>query len=510
MHVPLGKPILGLLSAACIAVPAGIPQAGAAEPAATFAGAPSPHTGTDDAQFDPVPPALRLITEAAAQTRTPGVGASATFAPAEDPLTLALDLATFPYHNVYGVAVSVGSAFADFLMTAALPLSIASLVLVNEEAKIPAYIDTVLTNLRTAIPEIFTAIHNEITYDISLFQQLGGVFNTTTPDPAAEDSTGTPAEDESGTATAGSGALLLNLMTFPYHNVYGVAVSVGSAFADFLMTAALPLSIASLVLVNEEAKIPAYIDTVLTNLRTAIPEIFTAIHNEITYDISLFQQLGGVFNTTTPDPAAEVGAANLAEASSTTAGEPAAAAATQAAADLAGHREPTTEEDSPNTASGNDIADVEPEDHGVAAEELGVDDVVVSTPGNTDAELATPDDAIDAAEWESGPEAGEEVEKTIEEAEEIEETRELIGDLDDSQDGEPDLSAAQLDVTDSAVKDSDTEDSDTADSDLTDSDATDSNVDQSDTNNSEAAKSTANRAAVRDSADRAEARGSTD
>ena len=85
---------------------------------------------------------------------------------------------------------------------------------------------------------------------------------------------------------------LLNLLTFPIHNAFGIAVGVGTAANAGLNLVLLPVSIASFVAVNQTDKIPAYVQQVQTNLANAFPGIIKSIQAEVAYDQSLFGTLG--------------------------------------------------------------------------------------------------------------------------------------------------------------------------------------------------------------------------
>jgi hypothetical protein len=261
MNISVGKPVLALLSAACIAVPGGTADASAA----TGPSVPTASITSTTSSFDPLPPALR------------STAATASI----DGATL-LALLTFPYHNVYGVTVAVGNAAAAGLQVVLLPLSVASLVGSNQTEQVPAYIQSTFANAAAAIPGIFQAIQAEIQYDLNLFSQLG-----------AGGSMLRAADTNGVSAVSAGGANLLALLTFPYHNVYGVTVAVGNAAAAALQVVLLPLSVASLVGSNQTEQVPAYIQSTIDNAAAAIPGIFKAIQAEIEYDRNLFSQLGG-------------------------------------------------------------------------------------------------------------------------------------------------------------------------------------------------------------------------
>jgi hypothetical protein len=110
---------------------------------------------------------------------------------------------------------------------------------------------------------------------------------------------------------------LLNLLTFPYHNAFGIAVGVGTAANAGLNAILLPVSIASFVAVNQSDKIPAYVQSVQTSLANAIPGIIKSIQAEVAYDQNLFANLGVTQATQARPSAADVNAV-VAAASGTT------------------------------------------------------------------------------------------------------------------------------------------------------------------------------------------------
>ena len=248
MKVSVGKPVLAAISVACIAVPAATGVASAATPAST----------------------------------TSPVRAVAAAAPVDPNLAL-LKLLTFPIHNAYGIAVGVGTAANAGLNLVLLPVSIASFVAVNQTDKIPAYVQQVQTNLANAIPGIIKSIQAEAAYDQTLLGNLG-VTQAAQLRPSAH--------DVNAIVAAASGTPLLNLLTFPIHNAFGIAVGVGTAANAVLNLALLPVSIASFVAVNQTDKIPAYVQQVQTNLANAIPGIIKSIQAEVSYDQRLFSTIG--------------------------------------------------------------------------------------------------------------------------------------------------------------------------------------------------------------------------
>jgi hypothetical protein len=248
MKVSVGKPVLAAISVACIAVPAATGVASAATPA-------------------PTPSPVRLVAAAAPV----------------DPNLALLKLLTFPIHNAYGIAVGVGTAANAGLNLALLPVSIASFVAVNQTDKIPGYVQTVQTNLANAIPGIIKSIQAEVAYDQGLFGTLG-VTQAAQSRPSAH--------DVNAIVAAASGTPLLNLLTFPIHNAYGIAVGVGTAANSVLNLALLPVSIAGFVITNQTDKIPGYVQTVQAGLANAIPGIIKSIQAEVSYDQHLFSSIG--------------------------------------------------------------------------------------------------------------------------------------------------------------------------------------------------------------------------
>jgi hypothetical protein len=101
---------------------------------------------------------------------------------------------------------------------------------------------------------------------------------------------------------------ILNLLTFPYHNAFGIAVGVGTAANAGLNAILLPVSIASFVAVNQSSKIPAYVQQVQTNLANAFPGIIKSIQAEVAYDQNLFANLGATQAAQSRPSAADVNA----------------------------------------------------------------------------------------------------------------------------------------------------------------------------------------------------------
>jgi hypothetical protein len=251
MNVSFGKPVLALVSAACIAVP------GTADASAATGTSSSPSSISTASSFDPVPQAAASL----------------------DAATL-LALLTFPYHNVYGVTVAVGNAVGAGLQVALLPVSIAALVATNQTNQVPAFVQSTMAAAAGAIPGIIKGIQAEIQYDLNLFSQLGG------------GSMLQKAATNSVAAVSPSSATLLALLTFPYHNIYGVTVAAGNAVGAALQVALLPVSIAALVATNQTDQVPAFVKSTMAAAGAAIPGIVKAIQAELEYDRNLFSQLG--------------------------------------------------------------------------------------------------------------------------------------------------------------------------------------------------------------------------
>ncbi len=169
MKVSVGKPVLAAMSVACIAVPAATGVASAATPASTI----SP---------------VRLAAAAAAPV---------------DPALALLNLVTFPIHNALGIAIGVGTAANAGLNLVLLPVSIASFIATNQTDKIPAYVQTVQTNLANAIPGIIKSIQAEVAYDQNLFANVG-VTQAAQARPSAADVSAIAAAPLPGTAASES------------------------------------------------------------------------------------------------------------------------------------------------------------------------------------------------------------------------------------------------------------------------------------------------------------------
>ncbi|AFM17389.1 hypothetical protein Mycch_2617 [Mycolicibacterium chubuense NBB4] len=290
MHTSIGKPLVALVSAACLTAPATIP--------------------TLQQPLSLVESHIAVQLSAAAGTLTPAPVDTATVQAAIDQVaaltgvdkgTLLLALLTAPYHNVLAVSNATGAAFEDVVMLLSLPLSVATLVLSNQTGTIPAYIASVHSKLAGALPGIKTAIQTEIAYDVNLFKQL---FGSNVPNSTA--AAQMIAVDSVAATPITRATLFTQLLTAPYHNVLAIANATGSAVEAVGLALSLPLSIATLVLANQPEKIPAYVTTVQTNLKNAIPGIKKAITTEIAYDKNVISQLFG--GTTTTDTAATAAA----------------------------------------------------------------------------------------------------------------------------------------------------------------------------------------------------------
>lgn len=288
MHSSIGKPLVALVSAACLAAPAmANPTTMTPDSVRAIATIPvelSAAVGT----FDPVPPSIRTLNTPVAPTDDAKlVEAVDTMAELSgvDRATLLLKLLTAPYHNVLGVSKAVGSAVNAVLQVASLPFSVATYVLTNRTGEIPDYIASVRKNLDGALPGISTAIKTEIQYDLDLLSQVFGSSPSVTTATA-----------KSATALADpveQGTLFLQLLTIPYHNFLGVSKAVGSATNAVVQLASLPFSVFTYVLTNRTDEIPAYVDTVRANLKGALPGISTAVKSELAYNKSIIDKIFG-------------------------------------------------------------------------------------------------------------------------------------------------------------------------------------------------------------------------
>jgi hypothetical protein len=307
MYVSVGKPLLTVATAACIAVAATAPAASAA------ATAPSPHTVVSNLEttlvastsdFQPLPVGARELADLSVADVNSIVSAAddGVSATPVDTGTLILQLLTFPYHNALGIAQGFGAFTNTGLQLASLPFSIATYLAVNQPEKIPAYVNGVLTSVGNAIPALTTAIQNEINYDINLFGQVFGGATTATG------ATALAAPDVSAAAPVDTGTYVLQLLTFPYHNALGIAQGFGAFANTALQLVSLPFSVATYLAVNQPDKIPGYVNGVLSSVGTAIPTLAAAFQKEIDYDTALFSGLGSILNPTSTSTATSTAA----------------------------------------------------------------------------------------------------------------------------------------------------------------------------------------------------------
>ena len=285
MHSSIGKPLVALVSATCLAAPAMTPTihdsaiATATIPVELSAAVTS---------FDPLPRSARALAPAVDTTDPAALaGAIDTMASlsGEDPGLLFLKLLSAPYHNVASISIAVGKAVNAGIQFVSLPFSILTYVIANKPDDIPAYITQVQNNLKGALPGISAAIKAEIAYDRDLVQQIFGQ-NTATTDSVSAPSTVTADAPDSSVA-------VLKLLTAPYHNFASISIAVGKAVNAGIQLVSLPFSVLTYVIANKPDDIPAYISQVQTNLKNALPGISAAITSEIAYDRDLIQQVFG-------------------------------------------------------------------------------------------------------------------------------------------------------------------------------------------------------------------------
>jgi hypothetical protein len=287
MHTSIGKPLVALASAACLALPAAnLAPIDRDLSVSTMA----VNLTAAATAFDPVPASARAISAPSTDT-DPTKLVAAVDQMAElsgvDRATLLLELLSAPYHNVYGVSIAVGKAVNAVVQLVSLPFSIATYVLTNRTSEIPTYINTIKTNLAGALPGISASVKSEIQYDIDLLSQIFGGSTTT------ETATQATVEDVAVTADAATSNEWLQLLAIPYHNAYAVSIAVGKAVNAVVQLVSLPFSAFTYVLTNRTSEIPAYITTVQTNLKNALPGISSTIKSEVAYDKNLFQQVFG-------------------------------------------------------------------------------------------------------------------------------------------------------------------------------------------------------------------------
>ncbi len=174
MHSSIGKPLVALVSAACLAAPAMTPtphHSGITQSSIPV------ELSAAVSSFDPLPASARsLVTTVAPTDPATLAGAVDTMAAlsGQDSGLLLLKLLSAPYHNFASISIAVGKAVNAGIQVVSLPFSILTYVIANKPDDIPAYITQVQNNLKAAIPGIGTAIKSEIAYDKDLIQQVFG------------------------------------------------------------------------------------------------------------------------------------------------------------------------------------------------------------------------------------------------------------------------------------------------------------------------------------------------
>ena len=174
MHSSIGKPLVALVSAACLAAPAMTPTPH--HSAITQSSMPV-ELSASVTSFDPLPASARaLVTPVAPTDPATLAGAVDTMASlsGEDSGLLLLKLLSAPYHNFASISIAVGKAVNAGIQLVSLPFSILTYVIANKPDDIPAYITQVQNNLKAALPGIGAAIKSEIAYDKDLIQQVFG------------------------------------------------------------------------------------------------------------------------------------------------------------------------------------------------------------------------------------------------------------------------------------------------------------------------------------------------
>jgi hypothetical protein len=290
MHVPVGKPLLALMSAACITVPAtaGAPHASAAAAPTTQDQAVALTAGST--LFDPLPAAARSVV----------LDTQSVDPLAQVDIGTLVDLVTFPYHNAYAIGSAFGRAANAGIQVVGLPLSLAYFLATNaSDTTIQNYLNSVQTNVNGAIPGIIDTIQDEIAYDLHLFG-LGGATATASTRLSVEQAAPTDGVTTSAAVDLGT---LVDLATFPYHNAYAVGSAVGRAANAGIQVVGLPLSLGYFLATNaSDTTIQNYLNSVQANVNGAIPGILDTIQDEIDYDRDLFTK---AFGGTTTVAAAE-------------------------------------------------------------------------------------------------------------------------------------------------------------------------------------------------------------
>jgi hypothetical protein len=314
MHSSIGKPLVALVSAACLAAPAMTPTPH--HSVITQSSMPV-ELSASVTSFDPLPTSARaLVTSVAPTDPATLAGAVDTMASlsGEDSGLLLLKLLSAPYHNFASISIAVGKAVNAGIQFVSLPFSILTYIIANKPDDIPGYITQVQNNLKGALPGISAAIKSEIAYDRDLIQQIFGGHAQNTATAAVDNVSAPPAVTADATD---SGLAVLKLLTAPYHNFASISIAVGKAVNAGIQLVSLPFSILTYVIANKPDDIPAYITQVQNNLKAALPGIGAAIKSEIAYDKDLIQQVFGGGTTAMVTNAKETPNLLAAESSST-------------------------------------------------------------------------------------------------------------------------------------------------------------------------------------------------
>jgi hypothetical protein len=295
MHSTVGKPILALMTAACVAAPAvGVAQA----PATVVAESSAAVNLT--ASFDPLPQVAQLIDTGGARVASVQDGLTTLAADDIDP-ELLLELVTAPYHNLVSFAIATGTLSNVGLQVIGLPLSVVGYVFRNQTDQIPAYVDGVQKAAGTAVSDFFEYLQDNIVdYDANLLDRVFGTsFGTTQASGVTTNAVTVAAVPPVSSDPA---TRVLQLVTLPFHNAEALAVAGGTLANVGLQVISLPLSVVGYVFRNQTDQIPAYITSVEKAVGTAFPNFFDAVSDEVTYSRNVISGVFGGATLTTDAP----------------------------------------------------------------------------------------------------------------------------------------------------------------------------------------------------------------
>jgi hypothetical protein len=172
-------------------------------------------------------------------------------------VTVPVELTGLSYAGFYNLATAIGNAAFAGLDVVFLPLSVGYLVANLQTSAVPAYLAGVQKAVTGAIPGLAAALH-------ALFG--GGLF------PAA-----VPAVVKSNVAAVTPAVTPAASLGGIYAGFFNLATAIGNASFAGLQVVFLPLSVGYLVANLQTSAVPAYLKGVVTNLGAAIPGIVKAL-----------------------------------------------------------------------------------------------------------------------------------------------------------------------------------------------------------------------------------------